>query len=643
MDPGEIQKWDWLGNLDGEQAQVYLQDTGEGPKTYARIFEPWLDNAKIREELSFFGHGMSKDEGRWSKDRDQRRLKKGIGSGAEACKALATGKNEGVFWGERRLVEEVDQDLNPFAYALGLFGKELSELCGLDVDVIKQYVDETNIDEFIESYFECVETPQEGDLVVYESSEDPTHQKTHAGVFHTRNSRSGEKAGSVESKWGGIGRNAEVFQHHVFYVPEEYGNVAKFYRLRKDKPTLKHRVLTSEDLKERESKVISEKPRKIALIIEASHDYNNAFLHNRGFYHYDIQALKDAGYEIQHRVVNTTEEIERLGQEFPDNSIGFCWIRGHGTPQGITFGKDPEKGKLTSEQVETIFSWLPQKLQSEGHILLDSCSTGALSESYYKSRQSKKASRTIEAVENNIQFNFGKLTKNLPNVKIIAPRVDSEIAYFFYDKEKNEFVFDMQTREQFWSGEWSGFFPIAVELGPKTKKLLLDLAPASEDEQALSAYRMALMESLVVQDRKQTMGLLCRGDFPNFLLYEERAGNLLSAVLSCIAQPEIYPIQVLDFLYDEMHVDLNEHSDFMFSSPLFLAISERRNELVKWLLDHGVDPNTEIDSTTALAYAKKQGNQEVVYLLIQAMRAQHKPQIERVAVAVEKPFRPNLG
>lgn len=84
---------------------------------------------------------------------------------------------------------------------------------------------ETNImfgssNEILERCFTMTTEPQNGDLVVYYNKPKGSYSYviTHYGIYRDNN---------VESKWGG----GEVFIHPPYYVPEEYGDRIKCFRL----------------------------------------------------------------------------------------------------------------------------------------------------------------------------------------------------------------------------------------------------------------------------------------------------------------------------------------------------------------------------------------------------------------------------
>jgi hypothetical protein len=145
---------------------------------------------------------------------------------------------------------------------------------------------------------------------------------------------------------------------------------------------------------------------KKCIILRPSHDHNGAFHPEKYFFNFNKLSFQKHGYEvIEYNIINENDIVNFI-QNTPDNSIGFLWIQGHGTPKTIQLG---EYYKIHASEINTIFSALPSKLTGDAHILLDSCSTGKFDNAFY----------------DNVQFGFGKLTKDMLDVKIIAPTDDT--------------------------------------------------------------------------------------------------------------------------------------------------------------------------------------------------------------------------
>ena len=82
----------------------------------------------------------------------------------------------------------------------------------------------------INRYFDCIKMPEEGDLVIYPNAAGSPHTGIYRKSKPNWNSPYG---GTVESKWGG--GSPFVFQHDVFFTPDHYGDIAQFYRPKKQR------------------------------------------------------------------------------------------------------------------------------------------------------------------------------------------------------------------------------------------------------------------------------------------------------------------------------------------------------------------------------------------------------------------------
>jgi hypothetical protein len=92
----------------------------------------------------------------------------------------------------------------------------------------------------IEKYFYQVETPKEGDLVVYTINEN-NRRLTHTGIYR-------EMYDKVQSKWG---KDVYIFLHDLFIVPDIYGNASGYFRLMNKYKKNKHLMayMLYEDMK----------------------------------------------------------------------------------------------------------------------------------------------------------------------------------------------------------------------------------------------------------------------------------------------------------------------------------------------------------------------------------------------------------
>lgn len=139
-------------------------------------------------------------------------------------------KNGGFFEIVEARAEEAflknDKSYINYEYILYWFAEDLELSSGLRMNELKFLLEMGGIDFFIHEYFETVDMPKNGDLVVYEDSSGKIH---HAGIY-----RSG-----VGFPYGGVIQSlvpyfdeAGIFQHDVFFTPYSFGTIAKFYRIK---------------------------------------------------------------------------------------------------------------------------------------------------------------------------------------------------------------------------------------------------------------------------------------------------------------------------------------------------------------------------------------------------------------------------
>lgn len=119
---------------------------------------------------------------------------------------------------------EIDELSNSYMYAISSFSVQLEALSGLsrmEILAMNAY----GLNYLLNLYFDVVITPREGDLVVYRGEEYP-----HAGICRQR------EQGLVTESWWRYWSNPMVFEHDLFFLPERFGNIAKFYRLKTTLP-----------------------------------------------------------------------------------------------------------------------------------------------------------------------------------------------------------------------------------------------------------------------------------------------------------------------------------------------------------------------------------------------------------------------
>jgi hypothetical protein len=228
----------FLGTMAGDQ--VYLNGVN-GKRTYGRQYKQFGGSEDLRKKISKVGDEyMGKGYEDIGNQYNFTPLSKWDG---RPFNTTASKMQGGGYFMTVKTYDKNDPEryINCFAYALGTFGKALEKLAGKSLKEIQDSA-EYSINHIVERYFENVEMPQDGDLVVYSipfgtylrtPSGVEVTGTTHAGIYRkTDRNWNSPPGGSVESKWGWLG-NPYVFQHDVFFAPDFFGDQVKFYRLKK--------------------------------------------------------------------------------------------------------------------------------------------------------------------------------------------------------------------------------------------------------------------------------------------------------------------------------------------------------------------------------------------------------------------------
>ncbi len=154
----------------------------------------------------------------------------------------------GGYFLSKRCFEKDDSWLSPASYAISQYGQEIERISGYDLASLQAQTDAYSINYIIHQYFDSVTSPQEDDLVVYSEPKKEAPCMP-VGIFkNTEPNWNSPSGGTVVSKYN---YNSQyVFQHDVFFTPDWYGNVAKFYRLKKN--PVKPKQFKKAELKEGE-------------------------------------------------------------------------------------------------------------------------------------------------------------------------------------------------------------------------------------------------------------------------------------------------------------------------------------------------------------------------------------------------------
>ncbi|MBA2727726.1 MAG: hypothetical protein H0U49_06095 [Parachlamydiaceae bacterium] len=145
---------------------------------------------------------------------------------------LPTTWQGGGFFLTLKKLSDADERMSSLEYITQVLGPQLESITGLSVEELVKQFCAYGQSYLLKYFFEPIDLPQDGDLVIYPGAED---SHPHYGIFResSRNWNS-PSGGTVESKWEWW-RSPYVFQHDIFFVPPLYGKVAKFYRLKSEK------------------------------------------------------------------------------------------------------------------------------------------------------------------------------------------------------------------------------------------------------------------------------------------------------------------------------------------------------------------------------------------------------------------------
>lgn len=216
----------FLGTMAGNQLRKK-----DDRSTYCREYKAFGGTDELREKIfeamqsSFDGKGIKKIGDHHSFT--PFRLRDGRNFGTQPT----TWQGGGFFLTLKKLSVE-DKRMSSLEYITRILGPQLESISGFAVEeLVKQFVAYGQY-YLLEYFFEPVDLPQDGDLVVYQGTGDSNPQY---GIFResSRNWNS-PGGGTVESKWEWW-NSPYVFQHDIFFVPPTYGSVAKFYRVKSER------------------------------------------------------------------------------------------------------------------------------------------------------------------------------------------------------------------------------------------------------------------------------------------------------------------------------------------------------------------------------------------------------------------------
>ncbi len=346
-----------------------------------------------------------------------------------------------------------------------------------------------------------------------------------------------------------------------------------------------------EDLKRKQALVkgqISNSTKPLAIVITARSDPNAVYKKHKGYFRQNRNQLLSHGFEvIEIEDVADPTLIEAILQDVPRDRINFFWLRAHGSPTSIEFSKG---NKLTNENLGEVFSWLPEKLDSQATIFLESCKTASLKEKDFY---------------NNMLFSFGRLTQSMLDVSIVAPLQDSYMDKFSID-EHNQFHF--VGRAPYLATK--GLSDTLKMLDKETKALLANIQTEAITPELTENLRQSL---------KGTTGSFA---YDACLQYLEQANLVhLQALHLAISNKNFYAVKELltGFQADPNEITLGatEPKNFL---PLNKAIQCKNLDVIKLLLDMGADVFREYKGVTPFSYLLEQGYNSPDVFYIKAIR-----------------------
>lgn len=332
---------------------------------------------------------------------------------------------------------------------------------------------------------------------------------------------------------------------------------------------------------------IGNSTKPLAIVITARSDPNAVYKKHKGYFRQNRNQLLTHGFEvIEIEDVADPTLIEAILQDVPKGRINFFWLRAHGSPKSMEFSKDHN---LTNENLGKVFSWLPEKLDSNATIFLESCKTASLEKDFY----------------NNMLFSFGRLTQSMLDVSIIAPVQDSYMDKFSID-EHNQFRF--------------------VGRGPYlTTKALSDTLRMLDKATKVLLSNSEIEEitpELTENLRKSLKGTTGSFAYDACLKYLEQVNMVhIQALHLAISKNDFYAVKELltEFQADpnEINLGVTDLENFL---PLNKAIERKNINIIKLLLDMGANIFQEYKGVTPFSYLLEQGYNSSDTFYIEAIR-----------------------
>lgn len=141
---------------------------------------------------------------------------------------LSTTKEDGALFLTAIKLSEALGTITSLGYIIRILKQQLEATSGLSAEELEKQFRAYGKDYLLHHYFEPVDRPQDGDLVIYSDMSTP-----HYGIYKENTGNGATfNGGFVESKWSWW-PSPYAFQHDIFFAPPQFGNVAEFFRMKR--------------------------------------------------------------------------------------------------------------------------------------------------------------------------------------------------------------------------------------------------------------------------------------------------------------------------------------------------------------------------------------------------------------------------
>lgn len=201
----ETKKYDgFLGTMAGRQCYMTTKDSNQ--YTYVRKYDPFGGSDDLRSKVAKVGDSFGAGYKELGEEYSYTPIN--YSDGRDFGSRPGTMQGGGFFLTVKTFQGQA-ASLNCFAYALSTYGESIENATGKSMKDIQDSVN-MSIDHIVKEYFQSIEVPKDGDLVVYQTIESTVIGSrlidTHAGIYReTKRNWNSPSGGSVESKWGWLG------------------------------------------------------------------------------------------------------------------------------------------------------------------------------------------------------------------------------------------------------------------------------------------------------------------------------------------------------------------------------------------------------------------------------------------------------